>query len=603
MTKKLRTTSRRRRAFTLLEMVVAVGAVALISVGLASIFRAVGKTVAGGKRVSLVTNYASLLETRMRADFANLTRRGPMVIRQQWVDRNNNQTIDANDVVPLSRGGSDQAGASTSRPRRIDEIVFFEQGSFTSERRSPIPGLVVTSNEARVYYGHGQQRDLTATADDEPKLDDHNAGATNQRSLLGQGGDSNPNHFAGDWTLLRHVTLLVKPETAPKPGTDPTVSILGVAATSGRLNNKPTQIGLLPAASSVFRSVMANVPNLSTAARYSGAPRDNPKLLFRDVQNNADIHPRFSSGTIDIATTNLNEIRSMILGNCTSNSGGRPTLPQWVWQNQFLNPLVFDIPVTNAASPPSRPAAASATSLDVMQAWMDDLMPTQSWTDGASAIYPAPNAQADDPPGVRMRCEAMAPSLDQVMQDAATAANAGNSSARRMADAEKTDREAVTLNNLLPKCSEFKVEWSFGDPDPDPTRAGQVVWFGLKPYDPADMTSPAPYPFTPSYSSSQMVVHRVPLTLRRNANAYDVTPRLIYGDPPAAGDLPSTLTSYFGYVDPTYKQVSTGTDPETIPWAWPKLIRVTVSVADRNDPTYEASFQFVFALPEGEQTQ
>ena len=51
-----------RSGFTLLEMLVAVGAVAVISVGLAAVFDAVGKTVSGGKRTSVVNTYSTLLD-------------------------------------------------------------------------------------------------------------------------------------------------------------------------------------------------------------------------------------------------------------------------------------------------------------------------------------------------------------------------------------------------------------------------------------------------------------------------------------------------------------------------------------------------------------
>src|SRR5262252_2906544 len=77
---------RSRRGFTLMEIVVAVGAVALVAVGLASIFDTVGKTVTGGKRASNLNTYAGLLEAQLRADFAAMTRDGFLVIRQQWVD-------------------------------------------------------------------------------------------------------------------------------------------------------------------------------------------------------------------------------------------------------------------------------------------------------------------------------------------------------------------------------------------------------------------------------------------------------------------------------------------------------------------------------------
>lgn len=584
------------RAFTLLEMVVAVGAVALISVGLAAIFQAVGKTVTGGKRLSLLTNYSTLLESRLRADISAMTRRGPLVIRQQWVDVNNNGDVDPKngasnsspDDVALSANGVNQAtGELKSRQRRVDELLFFAQGSFTSSRQSPLPGAIATSNEARIYYGHGQR----LSDDTEPEVNELNDGGPDL--ILGRGPDSSPNHFASNWTLLRHEMLLLKPEAAPQPGVGDGVIVQGLNSNTGRLANKATQILLLPAASSVFRSVSAIYPDLSGS--YSGVfPRDNPKLVYRDNLNGStSAYPLASSGIIDIATTNLDEVRAVILGN-TKNNSNVPTLPQTVRQLRKVVPLNFAIAYTDPASPATRPAAVTgATSLDVMHAWMADLFPTQSQMSG-DIIYPS--NLAADPQGVRMRYEPFAVGLDGVMRDSASL---GGPTQQRELQEEKTDRETIAANNLLPRCTEFKVEWTFGDPDPDPAREGQLVWFG--PRDP-DRESPAAYPWTPSAVTSQSVVKKIPLTQRQNAMTHDIPARLIYGYAPAPLDNPACLTSYFGFIDPTYTQVA-ATDPKSIAWEWPKLIRVTVSVADQNDPSFEAQFQYVFAVPDDSRTQ
>jgi len=38
-------------------------------------------------------------------------------------------------------------------------------------------------------------------------------------------------------------------------------------------------------------------------------------------------------------------------------------------------------------------------------------------------------------------------------------------------------------------------------------------------------------------------------------------------------------------------------DPDTIPWPWPKFVRLTVRLADLYDPTIESTFVFVLAVP------
>lgn len=114
---------RNRRGFTLVEVLVAVGAVALVAVGMAAIFDSVGKTVTGGRRVSALTAYATILEQQMRRDFDAMTRDGFLVIRQQYTNDGTRQLrvpAHADDLAP--------------RVRRIDEVVFFAQGDYSTAR-------------------------------------------------------------------------------------------------------------------------------------------------------------------------------------------------------------------------------------------------------------------------------------------------------------------------------------------------------------------------------------------------------------------------------------------------------------------------------------
>ena len=145
------------RGFTLLEMIVAVAAVALVAVGLASIFDAVGKTVSGGKRVSLLNQYAGLIENQMRRDFSEISRDGFLVVRQQFVDTRPGPPATASS----SRKGQTPTSSPSRRgheprPRRADEIIFFVRGNYQSARQPISPDLVVTSDTAMIYYGHGQ---------------------------------------------------------------------------------------------------------------------------------------------------------------------------------------------------------------------------------------------------------------------------------------------------------------------------------------------------------------------------------------------------------------------------------------------------------------
>ena len=90
------------------------------------------------------------------------------------------------------------------------------------------------------------------------------------------------------------------------------------------------------------------------------------------------------------------------------------------------------------------------------------------------------------------------------------------------------------------------------------------------------------------------------LDVGTGTGTHTVSQRLIYGVIPAAND--AALTSYFGWIDPTYRPAgAVPVDSLTtgiVPWAWPKLVRVTVTLVDPIDPTIETSFQYIFDVPE-----
>ncbi|MFN5959640.1 MAG: type II secretion system protein J, partial [Planctomyces sp.] len=68
-----------RRAFTLMELTIALVSVALLAVGIAQIFRATGQTVSQGKRLSTLTSTAAALERQLASALASMTRDGVRV--------------------------------------------------------------------------------------------------------------------------------------------------------------------------------------------------------------------------------------------------------------------------------------------------------------------------------------------------------------------------------------------------------------------------------------------------------------------------------------------------------------------------------------------
>lgn len=575
--------SAQRPGFTLIELLIAVGALAFIAAGVAAIFDATGRTITAGKRVSAFGQYASLIERQMRADFESMTRDGFLVIRNEMADANGDDIIDPTaDTVPLFDGDT------RPRARRIDEIMFFSKGQFTSAREALHPEATARSDSARIYYGIGKRMrpqsppgsfnpgDAYIT----PRLNDSNNDPNGALGYQGPTGNiANPNKFASEWILLRHVTLLCAPESTV--GFLPNTPML---SGYGRnvLRDSETQVGLQPAAPTIFRALNAIFP---TGAPANVIRTDGARLSF-------------TSGLIDIATTTLPEIRSIVMTADTDPNGANPAGPQ------FFDPAQNAGPDGSNAGPDGvyRRSPLDPNIIGRSQAWMSDALP--GWTTANSTMQ-----------RTRIRCEPTATNYVGSITDAT-----GPWSADLAAAIRRADQLMLSSSNFLPRCTEFIVEWSFGDTwtsDPGNSnyvaeRAGEVVWHGMERWVNNRIVTQFylynQYPWNVQPPVSYKRINGSTGTYLAGGSTNPV--ELIHGQgfsiPGQVGDPGSALTSYFGYIDPTFNPDANGdgklesaTDAAspTIPWVWPKLIRVTLSLADPADPSIEQTFQFVFEVP------
>lgn len=548
------------RAFTLIEILVAVGAVALISVGLAGILDSVGKTVTGGRRVSTFNTFATQMEIQLRQDFEAMTRDGFMMIRQQYAN--------ASSGTPGSIAKT--ADDTAPRPRRIDEILFFSRGDYTSAREPLHPDIAPRGKEARIYYGMGTRRRPSSASGPAntyliPELTDANDQAG---SGLGEPQPGNPNRFAIDWTLLRHVATL-----APASNTDrsypPTLFGINTASAPDnlRVRDKEAQVGLQPAATSVFRRLAELRPHIDSVYPLNAVNylRVTPSPPFSSGA--LAPAPRLASGLVDVIATDLAAVRMEL--------HSMQQVPQSTGLNAVTQPFsgTFD---------PGNVARAR------VQAWMSEAFPAPS--------EPTPQY----PNGVRLRYEVEPPNYVGTLVLPETTDPQRLEKAYRLAD-----QRMLTVSNFVPRCIEFIVEWSFGEIDNDQSSPtfGQLVFYGgrLNPTAPNDYRiRQYPNP-TPTLWASRPTIKLV------NGQTAPRTPSrdLVYGTP-APAPTATTLTSHFGYVDPAFNPDLNGNgapDPTDaaepwIPWPWPTLVRVTVTMADSLDPTVEQSFQFILPVPE-----
>jgi type II secretory pathway pseudopilin PulG len=616
-----------RAGFTIVEMLVAVAAVTLIALGVAQVFTATGETVRVGRRISSLNERAATIERQMREDFARMTRRGFLVIR--------NQEVYSQEPGDATTGGQLRPGpklsASDNRPRefrrarRIDEIVFFAEGQYESLRERVDSGRRASSNAARIYYGHGLRQNPSAPSNAfyEPRLNDQLPGSGASGVFFGAfspANSNNPNRFAGSWTLLRHATVLATPTGSPPPPLPPALSTLPPDFPTGvRRDDNAWQIALQPSVPSIFRLLSGRSQRVTSAGQEEIATSTGG---HPDLQSTRT--PRFSSGLVDLATTDLTEIRSTVLSAGDLNEvAAAQYFSKWL-QAEFPGGVAsFE---REDATGPDPAGVDGPTSF--MKRWMVEAMPTA--TDPRTGSI-----------GTRIRYEPLPPDPIGINRAANQGVPFNDTFTENLY--RRIDQAMLPASNFVPSCTEFIVEWSFGQRVPaGGANAGALIWHGLprRPF----IGLPPPVaaggnPVLPGASALDVRPYRNDDTgatadthwyryrLRSGAvtvpggGAHRVKANLIHWVPSGAVNIPDVdwsagqtlpggwptagafhasvpLYSIFGYVDPTYPAPSAGSDsPVTIPWAWPKLIRVTMSLVDPTDPTTEETFQFVFEVP------
>lgn len=582
--------------FTLVEMLIAVGAVALISIGLARLFASTGETVRVGRRVSTLNEAASTLERQIRKDVASMTREGFLVIRHKNIDG-----TAPNGGVLLSE---DDTGAN-ARTRRADELVFFAAGKFTSMREPVYPTRQAVGNAARIYYGHGVRdrrlEDPTAAGyllDSDPIIDLDPDTLTNWPEL----GTTGVNEFASNWALLRHVTVLARPSLTDStpPADAPTF-----ASTSAQWRDSIAQVGLQPAAVSIFRLDPLNGTDdiLGGGYRTSANPAVQLGLTGQWARSGfPPVYARFASGVVDVASVDLSLIRNRVL-----SLPNRVLLKAPGSAAERFEP--GEVQFTSTANNPNGSA-------HLMKMLMASALPSApAEIDGS----PAPNQNPTGVPEQRMLWAPVPADFTGLVSNASSTRWPANEPWRRQ------DQIMLTSTPVVVGCTEFIVEWSFGDVSPvnsggQATRnTGQLIWHGLSRWEDTDgngRMDPYETAFAGPYRNQNRntgggwdgALGRDRFTqITESGFARNVPAALIHwptnvafdagaGTPLASTETP--LYSFFGYVDPTYRnEPYDPAKPTTLEWPWPKLLRFTVTLVDPSDPLAEQTYQFIVELP------
>jgi type II secretory pathway pseudopilin PulG len=601
----------RRRAhtgggFTLVEMLVAVGAVALIAVGLSKLFASAGDTLKAGRRISNLNGVAATLERQMRDDFQNMSRRGVLVIRHKVARTTTGPIADA---IPLR--ADDRSGG---RARRIDEVTFFREGAFGSAREPLSDTREPQGSAAQIYYGHGLRATIPPRgANDATLLPEHfddNArdgvsGGTGPVALPSFGA-AGPNQYASDWILTRRQFAMIPPQNTSEDAPP-----VGLGAGAGAGADSVVQIGLQPAGADVFRVIEWNVPvDAGANSVIRQPPRTGTIRGSVDASNLSP--PRRASGLVDIVSTDLPTMRARIMGaqdpRLASLEALTPNFNQQTVTSVGDSAVTYGPAGTTAGS--SRGSVRFAVqdpqkldddfrtvtgrdypTLGRMKQWMMQLLPAGD----------LPGDVRSDPQTVerRVRAELAPPDLTGRLYAAA--------GFEETEPWRRTDQAMLSASNLVVGCTEFIVEWSFGNTYSDrelttlirgdlpasafdaPSNAlldGATIWHGLPRTadidgdEVIDATEFVAHPYVPDQTSQVMFLDwtpqgtGLPTPFRRGGTPAATNAFHIYESGLIHEPAPATRTdwrfpnqratdalrdgrndelySLFGYVDPTF---------------------------------------------------
>lgn len=146
-----------RRAFTVVELLVAVVVLLAVIIATSKIFNTASKVASTGEATADVLQQGSVLEEQLRRDLNAICRDGYMAIQCVAVRNDVNQVIS-----PLANAPLLNPQLPADAVIRCDQLVFFSAGTEISARWAG-PGDLVSSGggqqarAARIYYGHGVQ--------------------------------------------------------------------------------------------------------------------------------------------------------------------------------------------------------------------------------------------------------------------------------------------------------------------------------------------------------------------------------------------------------------------------------------------------------------
>jgi hypothetical protein len=291
---------------------------------------------------------------------------------------------------------------------------------------------------------------------------------------------------------------------------------------------------------------------------------------------------------VDIASTDLNMIKARVIG--AGADPDKPGSPNLLQDDTFVG---LGIPVrTQAMNGTAANLIAAGTAayrdinpLHAQKMYMASAMPSNDqWLFTVSNCATPQQPTAGNNPTAyheqRMIYAAETPDFTGNLNP--------NHTGTRYSDASepyhRQDQAMLSSSIITLGCTEFKVEWSFGDVERNAAGQASIIWHGLD----------RPYRAIPANNTNGLQPDVV-----YNDHTAPASPALIHwpipdltnltAQFPATDDIP--LYSFFGYLDPT-SSPSNFSD-----WPWPRLLRITYTLTDPADPSVEQTYQFVVQVP------
>lgn len=588
------------RGFTIIEILVTVGVLILVAVGVSTIFSSIAETVNNGKRVAEINRFSAQLERVMRRDFENITRDGFMVIVHQYApgDEPVNGWNDRDVQLSPADATDENANGDPGRPRRVDEIMFFSRGQYETARRAIAPSMIARSSEAAIYYGHGQKRrpKLTGNLDNannlffNPAIEDFNPASDKNNNYFGVNlaglgviatdGILNPNRYAADWSLLRHVTLLAQPETSGQDLPDELFGVRRVGDERQWLEDSDRQVALQPALRTIFGSLNLTLATTPSLPKWFKEYRPGGgAVLLQDAEAYR------ASGLVDVVTDDLPSIATIVRNGPGSGGWlGSPIDPIYTDFDIFNAQLETDVPTEPVIDP--QQAINPASSIAQQRLWMLDALPSR-WD--LNTLTQLSRVRYEDIP-------------TRILFEETAFGGPNSDASKRLRTYAEADQEMLGSSVFVPRCTEFIVEWSMGFIDrtitnPLDPEYKRMLWYGL----PRAMDENDDGNFDPSrelYADRYLPRDLNSLPNGEEKNKQIATEKwmseLVMGHNAALQR--DTEISMFGY-QYSNPDGAFASDPVQ-PWPWPKFIRITISIADANDITLERTFQMVFEIPD-----